>query len=165
MTGAKITVQGDKEIEQALDRLSSHSKREALMAAIGQYGVTSTKERFNKSVSPDGEAWKPSLRVKEGKGKTLVKSALLKNSMTFHADHHRVEWGTPRIYAGIHQFGGDIRAKDGGALKFTLANGQMVQVKKVTMPARPFLGINAHDRTRISEITGNWMTKMAGGAA
>jgi len=41
------------------------------------------------------------------------------------------------VYAGIHEYGGTIKAK-GNYLKFKIGN-QFVSVKQVVIPARPFL--------------------------
>lgn len=114
--------------------------------AIGQYGESSTRLRFKNQVSPDGERWKPSIRAQaSGPGRTLIQKARLLRSISYSADDRGTTWGTNVIYAGIHQFGGTIQAKNGGALRFRLPGGAFVTVKKVTMPARPFLGVNGED--------------------
>ncbi len=64
----------------------------------------------------------------------------------------RAEWGVNRIYAAIHQFGGTIRARNAGALRFRLANGGFATVKAVKMPARPFLGISPDDASDIVAV-------------
>jgi phage gpG-like protein len=52
-------------------------------------------------------------------------------------DNASVTIGSDRPYAAIHQFGGIIRPKSGGRLKFQV-NGQWFSAKQVTIPARPF---------------------------
>lgn len=47
--------------------------------------------------------------------------------------------GNGKVYARIHEFGGVIKAKNGDYLKFRLPDGSFVQVKQVTIPARPTL--------------------------
>lgn len=46
--------------------------------------------------------------------------------------------GSSVVYAPIHEFGGTIRAKKDW-LRFKTRDGQLVRVKQVTIPARPYL--------------------------
>jgi len=105
-----------------------------VMRAIGAVVVNQTDEAFEQGQSPAGKPWKPSARVREKGGQTLIDSARLRNSITSEASAKQVEVGTNVIYAAIHQLGGVIRPKTKKALAF----GGIVR-KSVTMPARPFL--------------------------
>ena len=49
--------------------------------------------------------------------------------------------GAPVVYAAIHHFGG--KAGRG---------------RKVTIPARPTLGLSADDQTAVAEIAGDWLS-------
>ena len=121
--------------------------------AIGQYGESSTRLRFKNQVDPDGKRWVPSIRAQvSGPGRTLIQKARLLRSITHRADDRGTSWGTNVVYAGIHQFGGTIQAKNGGSLRFRLPGGAFVTVKKVTMPARPFLGINTEDVSEMQSL-------------
>ncbi|MGL4885387.1 MAG: phage virion morphogenesis protein, partial [Aeromonas veronii] len=71
-------------------------------------------------------------------------------------------WGSNRIYAAIHQFGGVIKAKTSQGLAFTLANGDGVVTQSVTMPARPFLGINKDDEEDIVHRVRDYVNKAMG---
>jgi phage virion morphogenesis protein len=104
--------------------------------------------RFRTEMGPDGQKWKPSLRARITGGRTLTKDGHLSGSISARHGRDYAEWGVNRIYAAIHQFGGEIHAK-GGSLRFRLANGGFATVQKVTMPARPFLGISDDDRDDI----------------
>jgi phage gpG-like protein len=72
-----------------------------------------------------------------------VVSVKLRNSIKAETTRTRTELtgkiGTKSDYGPIHEFGGVIKAKSGGYLKFKIG-GNFVQVKQVVMPARPFLG-------------------------
>jgi phage gpG-like protein len=57
--------------------------------------------------------------------------------------------GATKIYAAIHQWGGDIVPKNAGAL-FVPGYGRL---KKVTIPARPYLGISSKNAADIVLIT------------
>lgn len=122
-----------------------------IMADIAAIGESSTRMRFRTEGGPDGQKWKPSLRARITGGRTLTKDGHLSGSISGRHGRDFAEWGVNRIYAAIHQFGGEIRAK-GGSLRFRLANGGFATVQKVTMPARPFLGISDDDRDDILDI-------------
>lgn len=141
--------------------------------AIGQYGETSTRLRFKHQAGPDGQAWKPSKRVIKSGGQTLRLKSRLLGSITHRASNSGAEWGSNVIYAGIHQFGGKInklafsswlrlRTGKGGALLrqkdhahlavFAKATHKNAVTKRftvgahtITMPARPYLGVNEQD--------------------
>lgn len=123
----------------------------AVMADIAAVGESSTRMRFRTETGPDGQKWMPSLRARITGGRTLTKDGHLSGSISGRHGRDFAEWGVNRIYAAIHQFGGEIRAK-GGSLRFRLANGAFAKVQKVTMPARPFLGISDDDRDDILDI-------------
>jgi phage gpG-like protein len=56
------------------------------------------------------------------------------------------------IYSAIHEYGGTITAKSSPYLKFTVA-GRWVQIKSVTIPARPYLGPAIEDHLKeLSDI-------------
>ena len=122
-----------------------------IMADIAAIGESSTRMRFRTETGPDGQKWKPSLRARITGGRTLTKDGHLSGSISGRHGRDFAEWGVNRIYAAIHQFGGEIRAK-GGSLRFRLANGGFATVQKVTMPARPFLGISDDDRDDILDV-------------
>jgi phage virion morphogenesis protein len=105
-----------------------------VMRSIGEVVINQADEAFEEGASPAGKPWKPSARVKEKGGQTLIDSARLRNSITSEASAKQVEVGTNVIYAAIHQLGGVIRPKTKKALFF----GGIMR-RSVTMPARPFL--------------------------
>lgn len=151
MDGVKITATADglQGLDAALGRMVAlGADPRPMWQAIGNYGENSTRLRFSKQIGPDGQRWKPSARARATGGKTLVASARLLRSITHRADNRGAEWGTNVKYAGIHQTGGEIKAK-GRALRFRVPGGGFVTVKKVTMPERPSFGVNAEDGREI----------------
>lgn len=123
--------------------------------AIAEALRTSTLERFKSAKDPEGKRWETSRRVNEIGGTTLSDKGSLKKSIKAKSDSKSVAVGTNLKYAATHQFGDKnrlIRAKGRGSLRFRYG-GQWVVVKavKVTIPARPYLGINEDD---IKEICG-----------
>ena len=153
---ASMHIEGDDKLLRSIKGMGDHSARRALMDEIGSYGVASTQERFLQQQGPDGRAWEKSGRARKAGGQTLVDSARLFQSITHEASANHAAWGSNIIYAGIHQFGGEIKAKGGGKLKFRI-NGGFVSVDKVDMPARPYFGINAEDRVEINSIIQDWI--------
>lgn len=152
-----LKFEGDDSLIRALGRLSDPAKKKDLLEQIGARGVFQTQQRFLDQKGPDGQPWKKSLRAIEQSGETLRHKNRLFSSFTFAATDSVVEWGTNVIYAGIHHFGGVIKPKSKKALAFKGSNGRLNIVKQVTMPARPFLGLNDADRTDITEIVDDWM--------
>ena len=125
--------------------LKQLSNRQQLSETLGEQLVSSTIERFEDEKGPDGKYWKKSRRAQDEGGQTLSDKGHLKGSINYEASPAAVTVGTTdKVKGAIHQFGGDIKPKKGKALKFKTSTG-FATVKKVTMPARPYLGINEED--------------------
>jgi len=140
----------DAQINASLARLVALGRdMSPVMRNIAALGEASTRLRFRTETGPDGKKWKPSLRAQIAGGRTLTKEGHLGDSISSYAGADFATWGVNRPYAAIHQFGGVIKPKSGMALRFRLASGQFVTVKQVTMPARPYLGIDDDDRSSI----------------
>jgi len=126
---------------------------------IGASLTVSTQERFARETDPSGGAWKPlspatilarlhrrfgsDLRTKKGEYRKPVARELGGMKILQDAGHLRggihhvasadgVDVGSDRVYARIQQFG-----------------GQAGRGRKVTIPARPFLGLSPDDETMI----------------
>ena len=156
-----MRIEGEKALLDALTRTSDKRRRKALMDRIGSYGVSSTQERFLQERGPDGQGWTPSARAQAKGGKTLRDSARLFQSLTHEADAGSAAWGSNLVYAGIHQFGGTIRPRNAKRLAFRTVNG-FVTAARVTMPARPYLGLDAQDRAEIGIIAREWIAQGVG---
>lgn len=116
-----------------------HTK--GLMSDIGETLVSSSKERFEKEIDPNGNRWVKGLKKS---GKTLANTGLLKRSITHTANITEVIYGSNLEYASIHNTGGTIKTKSSNALKFKI-NGSWVTKKKVVIPKRQFVGISKTD--------------------
>ena len=154
-----LSVEGQQQIEQRLQAmLAAVADRAPLLDSIGLYLESSTIDRFDDETAPDGSKWTQSIRAKEEGGKTLTDQSILRGSITYIADNDQVEWGSNLIYAGVHQHGATITAKGPGGLKFQLPGGLGFRnVMSVTIPARPFLGINADDEIQIIGLTEDYI--------
>lgn len=158
MSGMKLVGDWSK-LENKLNRLKRISFT-ALHKNIGEQLLSNTKDRFRKQKGPDNRPWKKSFRSEtERQGKTLMDTRRLYNSLGYKAFADRTEVGTNVKYGPIHQFGGVIRPKRNKYLKFKLGSSWRV-VKKVTIPARPFLGFNNSDREDIEGIIGEEIARI-----
>lgn len=176
----------------ALQRLADLGRSPLpLFRAIAAYGENSTRERFKNQTGPDGKRWMPSQRVRKGKGAlTLVLTGRLLRSITHRSTSTTAEWGTNVVYAGIHNFGGDIeRLAFSSTLRLrTSANGRLLRQKghehlavfakathkraverrytvgahKINMPARPYLGVNADDAREFLQLADQVVSQAAG---
>ena len=125
-------------LNAALARLAAVlANPSAAMDQIGRYLVASTLRRFERERAPDGSPWLKSARALAEGGQTLTDTGRLRGSIahTVTDGGRAVEVGSKVLYAAIHQFGG--RAGRG---------------RRVTLPARPYLGIDDRDRDAIARI-------------
>lgn len=153
MAGTGIRLDGD--VSALLRRLRAYSEidRRGLNATLAQTARESTLERFRQGRDPEGRRWKTSIRAAASGGRTLIDTAQLRNSIKAHSDEKGFAVGTNVKYAGTHQFGDSnrtIRAKTRKGLRFQVG-GRWVTKKqvKVSIPARPYLGLSSEDMEEI----------------
>ena len=165
MTGAGIRLDGR---EAALAYLGQVAARAAhpreLFDEIGGMLVVSTQHRFEEGRGPDGAVWPPSIRALAQGGKTLIDSARLMQSLTHNASDTGVEVGTNVLYAAVHQLGAVIRPVSKPKLAFRLL-GKSYFVDEVTIPARPFLGVDEDDEREILAIAADYLLEEEAGNA
>lgn len=160
----EVRLRGERIFEAAIGRIiTGFDNTEPLAEIFGGYLESSTIERFDREVAPDGTPWEKSIRAKEEGGQTLNKDGFLKGSVHAEPANGSVRWGSNMVYARIQNEGGTIRAKDGGKLKFKLPGGLGFRsVDKVTLPARPFLGINAEDEAELVTLAEEYAASLGG---
>ena len=158
MTGARISLEvDDKAAMEAIRRLRGIAVwPDPLLRTIGMHMVYLTDQRLGGTTDPDGRPW-PALNpayaaLKKGTGmlRETGQRGGLAGSLTFATGRGTVEWGSNKVYAAIQQFGGTIKPKAGGALVFKIG-GNLVRVKSVTIPARPYLGVGPAEREAVLE--------------
>jgi phage virion morphogenesis protein len=158
MAGAsiKITVR-DAPLIAAFKRVAAPDLRRAILKNIGIALVKSTRRRFATETDPQGRPW-ARLNPEYAKGKRgskiLQEQGMrggLLGSITYEASETRVVVGTNKIYAAAQHFGATIFPRTADALVFRL-NGRLVRAQKVTIPARPYLGISESDRSTIAQV-------------
>lgn len=153
------------ELVRRLDAVDGDKR--SVLDGLGGAWLSSTLERFGSGIAPGGTPWKPSQRARQVGGQTLVEHGTLRDSNTYQVvGDDTVEVGTNVEYATAHQFGVTIKPKSsGGRLRFKLPNGQWVSSKSVTLPARPFLGVDDADYVNFAEILRDHIALRTGGAS
>ena len=117
---------------------------------VGEHLLVSLDERFESETAPDGSPWQRHSPVttahrlkKHGNAPLTIlrQSGHLAGSFNYQANSAEVRVGTPVVYAAIHHFGGKAGRN-----------------RKVTIPARPYLGLSNDDRTAIVEMAEDWLS-------
>ncbi|ODR93527.1 hypothetical protein AUC70_11725 [Methyloceanibacter stevinii] len=162
--GFSIRIDGKDATLSALESLLARLEHpKPMFEAMGASLVTSTQRRFELGHDPDGNPWPPSVRAIVEGGKTLVDSGFLVGSITFDASDDHVEVGTNAIQAAVHQLGATIRPKTAQALRFFVGDREIF-TQQVTIPARPFLGIDEEDEAELVAIAEEYV-ELEGGDA
>ena len=160
----------DKAFIASIDRVGGVLKT-GWVRAIGAGLVEVVQERFDTATEPLGGKWQalnPAYAaIKRGPG-ILRASLMLQRSMTFAAGGNQVTVGSNRVYAGVHQFGATIKPVRARALVFRMGGAGprggagFVRAKKVTIPARPYLGFGPKDQRSVMETTATLVNRALG---
>lgn len=174
------------DVREALERmLRAMQNPTGFYKNVGEHLMGSIAQNFQREAGPDGVPWaklRPAtIRARERKGQTPIqilratRRTGLSSSIHYEAFPDRLEIGTPKEYAAIHQLGGTIeraarkatihrrRGEDGKFSKFVKASeatdSQEVTIGAytITMPARPFIGASAEDEKIMIEIATDWL--------
>lgn len=134
MSGARVIVGGNARpaLKAALESLKG-DRAELMLRDIGEYLVTSTRERARRQVSPSGQRWQAlspaykAYKQRKRPGKPILEFDfhMLGDMFSPHAEGTTLLVGTNAVYGATHQFG---RGK---------------------IPARPFLGLSDADLAEI----------------
>jgi phage virion morphogenesis protein len=137
----------------------SNTDRARLLGSIGVEMEAQTQERFDTQQSPDGNSWKALAQKTTayyaskgllGARSILVGEGTLRDSITsaVKGGAWSVLVGATMEYAAVHQFGAEIKPKSAKAL-FVPGYGML---PKVTIPARPYLGVSQDDTKAIENV-------------
>lgn len=147
MSALQITVDvsGLTSVEQLLGKLSD-PQAETLLESLARLMREQIRERLIAGgPSPSGAAWAPN---KEGRKPILHRTGALARSIDYAVVGMQAVVGSGLVYAAIHQFGGTIVPKKGDRLAFRIGNRQIF-ARKVTIPARPYVGLSGSDRDEL----------------
>jgi len=145
----KLTID-DTAMRASLDTLMDRmANRQGFFKNVGEHLLNSVHDNFAAERAPDGTPWQPlspvtiAARQRHGDAPLSILRVTggLVGSINYAADSDAVRVGTAKVYAAIHHFGG--QAGRGG---------------KVTIPARPYLGMSADDQEAILELAEGWLT-------
>ena len=132
-----------------------------LMERIGRVMKTDIQMNFRQSKGPDGTPWAP-LKIRQGQ--PLKDTGRLFNSITYAVSDDEVEIGTNVLYAPVHQSGAVIKPKRGKFLVFPGPQGPIF-ARKVTIPARPFIGLTERQEKKINGAINDWIWEVVNGAS
>ena len=144
-----ITVD-DTQVARAIARMiQGGTDLTPILTDIGEHLLNSSRERFIAEEAPDGSDWASlsettKSRKKKNKEKILTHRGHLRGTLNYQVTGDELFIGSPRIYAGTHQFG--ARKGQYG----TTSRGGPIPWGDI--PARPFLGISHEDRAEIRNI-------------
>lgn len=152
MTGISYTVTIDdadlrKKTGELIDRMKN---REGFYKNVGEYLLPSIQDNFEGEHAPDGTRWKGLSGVTIAKRLqdhgnaplTILRvSGGLVGSINYEPGSDALRIGTSKVQAAILHFGGKAGRNH-----------------KVTIPARPYLGISAENERGIFEIAEDWLT-------
>lgn len=151
-----VQLSGFETIEQALARLNPF-QGEQLLEALARLIQQSVRERLIAGgPAPDGSAWAPNI---EGRRPILHRSGALARSIDYAVAGMQAVIGSGLIYAAIHQFGGVIVPKAADRLSFMIGN-RHVFARKVTMPARPYIGLSGEDRAELVQAAAAYLRSL-----
>lgn len=136
-----------------------------LLEIAGGILEASTRSRFDEGKGPGGIPWPPSRRAIRESGKTLVEFGGLLGSVRHAVTPGRLEVGVDALtesakHAASHQFGVDsvigisphtrtINEAFGIPLPSPRTVNVRSHVRKMRIPARPFLGVDENDRVDV----------------
>jgi len=150
MSGISLVIDAD-DFDAALAKLAPIFDFDApeLMTAIGALGESQTRRRISEEkTAPDGTPWQEN---NEGTSILVETGQHLLASITWASSADEAEWGATWEWAHVHQDGMTIVPKNAKALVFSIG-GKTIHAKKVTIPARPFLGLSEDNRQEIIDV-------------
>lgn len=144
--GVTIEVLDQKVQKKLNDLMSASGNVTPAMQVVGRKVKTKVQLGFRTGTDPWGNQWKK-LSPLTRTGQPLMNTKRLMSSITAQTDGNSVEIGTNLQSKGVkfpavHQFGMEIHPKNAKYLQWMSPVGPIF-AKKVTIPARPFLPLDA----------------------
>lgn len=145
----KIDVKDDKAQKKLRALLRKTSDLSPVLDTIGESLLNSTDDRFKSQTSPEGAKWAAhsprTIQARLARSKSAPLTILrmrghLVGSIAKQVSGDTLKVGTNKDHGAIHQFGG--KAGRG---------------RKVTIPARPYIGMSADDWTEVNAILDDFL--------
>ncbi len=163
MAGAAVTIdlmQVAPWLTQYADRLN-HMDWSKSAAVMNQLVVSWSKELFDKSQTPDGQAWAPLKHPRShGRGGTrpLLDTGMLRASLSalsaIEPSGFSTSWGSNLEYAAAQNYGATINRTSSKGKNYT-----------ITIPARTFLGLGDQNLQVVQTLLLEEITRQLGAAA
>lgn len=155
MAGTQITVDDAKVLATLKELRERGANPRPALLSIGEYLLQAHDRRFTDQRDPEGNPWAPlSEAYKKTKRRNADKVLQLNGylrRLAYQVDGETLQLGTNRVYGAAHQFG--ARRGDFGRGSYKTRKGGF-QIPWGNIPARPYLGINDENRSRIAlELT------------
>lgn len=150
MTAITIALD-DAAVQRALTGLADQLEdMTPVMRTLAGTVAAAIEQNFATAGARLGPRWKPSYRAQAQGGQTLQDTGRLAASLSQQVTAHSAVVGTNVQYARIHHYGGVIRAQHAPYLRFQVG-GRWASKKQVTLPARPFMALNAQDEQDLAD--------------
>ncbi|OIO75432.1 MAG: phage virion morphogenesis protein [Zetaproteobacteria bacterium CG02_land_8_20_14_3_00_50_9] len=135
----------DSELQATFRKLiEAGTDMEPVFRDIGEYLISSTRQRFVDGVGPDGEAWAENseltLSRKKGDKPLIGETKRLSNELAYALLGDGLEFGSTMEYAAVQQFGADQRSFTGGKSPWG------------DIPPRPFIGLSSENEVAVRDI-------------
>jgi phage virion morphogenesis protein len=188
MTGISVTAEiDDKAARFRLNAMMARMENPlGFHKEVGEYLHLSTNQNFQSETDPDGLPWQKLLprtirrRTKRKKAGLAIlrETGVLKGSISTEPTAGQVIIGAAAPYAAIHQLGGTIKKPARKSVLFLKRNARTGEIghrfvkrkksnvvqdvtipaHKITIPARPYIGIGADDVDSIVNIANTWLS-------
>lgn len=148
-------------LDQALAKIAATGRVDfqTLLDSLSRMGRQQTRDRIEvEKTSADGVAWP---KTTDGRRALFVTGHHLWRSIDHAVVGNAAVWGSGWVGARIHQFGGVIKPVNAKILAFNIG-AKKVFAKKVTIPARPYLGVSAENARDLEELALRRLAKMGG---
>lgn len=189
MTGITLEYQAEAVLDAIRAATEALGDPELLLRDMGEYLMIAHDKRFASQSAPDGTPWQAlspayARRKKKNQNKILVLDGYLKNTLRYQVTGNELAFGTNRVYAAIHQFGGEIqiaarsqqtyfRQDKSGEVENRFVSkrrsnfSQWVSMGPYTIkiPARPFLGTSDTDDKELASIALGYLSRAIGDGA
>lgn len=181
MSGVTLTFDYQDALSKLWDARAEMMRPAPLLSAMGERLLEFHQQRFTAQVSPDGQPWKILSnrywsRKRKNRDKILTRDGNLRNTLRWQVNADELLFGTDRVYGAIHQFGGTIeiaarsqqsyyrQRKDGEIdnqfvrkSKSNFAQWHTIPAYKITIPARPWLGVSKAEGKTLIEMAKNYL--------
>ena len=176
MAGATLEFDSQAVLAAINEAAEAMGNPELMLREMGEYLIQRTEDRFTSQTAPDGTPWQAlspryQRSKKKNRDKILTFNGYLGKQFAYQINGGELRVGTNRVYAAIHQFGGEFQrqARQGTVYFKQSKKGEVGRrfVKKtesnfaqdvnigaytIRIPSRPFLGTSEADDYALVQI-------------